>query len=203
MRKVVAAAGLASPRFRLCVDPNDADSFYREVGFPVVLKTPQGAGTNLVRKCLTPAEVNWAFNEIRTTRDLFGQTADSVVAEEFIEGDEYAVNLFHDGERIHVVDAWKYDKFDTAWANNLYRSVILCDFETDEMAAIREYARQVAHAVGLRVGYAHCEVKILSQAKTTDPDRDWPATAGRRPHRALPGEHSFRSLSTHASRIPE
>jgi len=160
MRKVVAAAGLASPRFQLCTDPSDADSFCREVGFPIVLKTPQGAGTNLVRKCHSLAEANWAFNEIRTTRDLFGQTADAVVAEEFIGGDEYAINLFHDGEQIHVVDAWKYDKFDTDFASNLYRSIILCDFRTDAVAGVGDYAIQVARAVGLRLGYAHCEVKL-------------------------------------------
>src|SRR5205085_6786155 len=118
-------------------------------GFPLVLKTPKGAGTNLVRISSSLDDAMRAFDEIRSTPDLFGQRTDTVVVEEYIGGDEYVVNLFHDGAEIHVVDTWKYFKIDTQRARSQYRTILLWEEESESMTALHAYAIRASRAVGL------------------------------------------------------
>ncbi|MDQ1295764.1 MAG: 5-(carboxyamino)imidazole ribonucleotide synthase [Actinomycetota bacterium] len=88
MRSELTAAGIACPRWRAVRDLAELEEFGREVGLPVVLKTPRGGydgrGVVFVNKA---DEARDRFDRLRAeVRDRSGH-ADALLAEEMIEFD--------------------------------------------------------------------------------------------------------------------
>jgi hypothetical protein len=163
MRAAVARAGLRSPAFARVEALDDALRFAREHGFPLMLKTPSGASMNNVFRCERECDISPALTTILGTANLFGQSATHAVIETFLDGPEYAVNMFNDGSRIHVTDIWKYERRDTAHARNLYYAAIMQSTETPLGRQLADYAAAVTRAVGIRFGPAHVEVKLTPE----------------------------------------
>lgn len=92
--------------------------------------------------------------------DLFGNTTDSALVEEFIDGPEYALNFFFCGTRATFVDTWRYTKEERSNCGPIYRSMIQADPEALAGTGLVPYALMACRAVGVRLGPAHVEVKL-------------------------------------------
>lgn len=82
MKEVLRAAGLPVARSRLLASPADGRAFVREVGFPVVVKPPDGLGAKATWRVRDEAGLEEAL------RTLVPSAAHPVQAEEFVTGDE-------------------------------------------------------------------------------------------------------------------
>ena len=160
MRKAVSARGLRCPRFQKCTSQADLDAFMRDSSFPVVIKTPMGAGANLVFVCHNFAELVDGFKQITSSRNLFGLTSDYAVIEEYINGEELVVNLFGDGQEFHATDLWTYDKINLGNRRNLYYNAIQKNGEEAYWEKAIAYAVEVARSVGIKLGPAHVELRM-------------------------------------------
>lgn len=160
MKQAAAQAHLRYARYQACHCVQDATTFAAQVGYPMVLKTPSGAGTHNVFVCQNALELAHAYHRIMDNANIYGQNAAFALAEEFIGGTEYVVDLFGTGQGIYVTDVWRYEKINTEHGNNIYYNVALEELHCAKHQALEQYAIKLAQAVGILIGPAHAEIKV-------------------------------------------
>jgi len=152
--------GLRVPAFRPCNSLEEIVFFAEQTGLPIILKPPSGGATVNVIKCETFQQASEAYSLISQSEDCWGHVSDRVIAEEYIGGVEYQVNLFADGNTIYVTDVWLTEKVDSTFASNLYYRDRLQLESSLILDAIHAYAIKCTSAVGVKLGPAHCEIKV-------------------------------------------
>jgi D-alanine-D-alanine ligase len=152
--------GLKTADFKLCFNQADLDEFMANNSFPFVLKTPEGLGTSDVYICKNPEDAIEAFNKICQSHGILGHKAKGALAESFIGGDEYAVNLFVHEDQIKVTDVWKYQKISNEFGDNIYYSAILIPNPEIIYENLMNYAIELTKAVGINYGPVHAEIKL-------------------------------------------
>lgn len=159
MKEAARAAGLACARAARCHVEADLDAFVAEVGWPVVLKTPEGAATVQVYRCDDPGTLHTRLREILHHPNLFHAPAPFALIEEYLPGPEIVVNTFTDEGGTFVTDVWRYEKAWGPQGDNLYREIRLADPAAPDLAPVLPYALRLVEAVGIRYGAAHLEIK--------------------------------------------
>jgi biotin carboxylase len=126
----------------------------------VVIKPRWSAGSEDVHVCRSREEVEHAFEAVIDTRDKFGNRNTTVLAQEFIEGDdEFAVNCVSRDGVHRTVLIWKYTKRlvdgspiyvhdDTVHHSNSVVSLLQC------------FVHRLLDALEIFWGASHAEVKI-------------------------------------------
>lgn len=141
---------------RTVTNADEAFAFQEEVGaWPIVVKPSGGAGSMAVFFAHEHGELLYGCQ--RVLESGLGE----VLLEEFVGGDEYAVNgvVDHEGD-VLITDVWRYDKRDSHGQRNLYyESIKVCSYE-DPFPAIVEYASAVVKAMELKRSPIHMEVKV-------------------------------------------
>jgi biotin carboxylase len=89
-RRVLAAAGVAAPGYRVATSASDAVAAAREIGFPVVVKPVDGSGSVGVRACADEDEVKVHAAPLFAT----GGADTRLLVESFVAGDEFSVEVF-------------------------------------------------------------------------------------------------------------
>jgi biotin carboxylase len=103
--------GLPCPRTRMIRSETDAIQFFKELGRPLVLKPRSGSGSELIFLGDSEEAVGKAFHEIfnglrqRRTQRLYRHPAGItwIIAEEFIEGEEYSCDFLAQGEELKII----------------------------------------------------------------------------------------------------
>jgi hypothetical protein len=93
MKSLLREAGLPCARHRLVTQPADATAFAREIGFPLVVKPPAGAGA------LATTRVD-GFDALQAAVDAASPAPDRpVLLEEYVTGDEHSFETVSIGGR--------------------------------------------------------------------------------------------------------
>jgi phosphoribosylamine--glycine ligase len=95
-KELMQAAGVPTADYLVLHDPKEALAYLSRATYPLVLKADTLAAGKGVVICPTEAEAHAAVDEFFTER-RFGET--TVVAEEFLEGQELSLLALCDGER--------------------------------------------------------------------------------------------------------
>lgn len=105
MRRALAAAGIAGPRFRLVRDASELEPAAAQVGYPLVIKPTRSAGSIGVSLACCLDEVRTAYAAIayEPTLDLGTRLGPDVLLEEFVPGPEFSVEGFVQNGRTAVV----------------------------------------------------------------------------------------------------
>jgi phosphoribosylamine--glycine ligase len=98
-KRLLEECGVATARFGVFRDPDDARAFVRSVGAPIVVKADGLAGGKGVVICTSEVEASAAIDECLCRR-VFGDAGASVVIEEFLEGEEASFLALTDGETV-------------------------------------------------------------------------------------------------------
>lgn len=154
MKRVFEAAGLPCARHRLATNPADALDFICEVGFPVVVKPPAGAGAINTFRLDDAAEL-----EEYLARHPPGP-ARATLFEEFLQGEEHSFDSVCIGGRIVWYSVSRYLPSPlTVLANPWIQWCVLLPREVDgpEYADIRAAAEPALRALGLDTGMTHME----------------------------------------------
>lgn len=161
MKEALAAAGL-NPARGGCFNSSSAavEFALRELSWPVMAKPPDGAAALNVFRCRNADELRQAVARVMETPDGYGKVPHGVVVEEFIPGEEYAVNLFGDEEKLVVSSVWRYEWSSTPFADRIYWNDFQEDPDDPRLAELVEYAKRVYRAVGIKLGPAHAEIKL-------------------------------------------
>lgn len=161
MKHAVRDAGLPYAVGDSFSDFAEAAAFVRAAcGYPVVVKPVWGAGSKNVSFCRNEEEFADAFIRVQETPDAYLQQSSDVLVEKYISGDEYVVNMMGTADGVFVTDIWKYEKFGNDYSDCVYYNDIMQDMNDPYFDALREYAVKVYHAVGIKIGPAHAEIKL-------------------------------------------
>lgn len=156
-RRVLAAAGVAVPDFRLVTTVGGAVRAATDLRLPVVVKPPLGSGSVGVRRCDTAEEVAAAAGALLAAgHDERGNPVPArVLVEEYVVGAEYSVETFdhqlvgitgkHLGPEPHFVEVG-HD--------------FPAPLDADRAGAVARTARAALTALGLGWGAAHTELRL-------------------------------------------
>lgn len=166
MKVAVANAGLRVAKYARLTQGDGRDVVAAveglELEYPVVVKTPRGMGTQDVFICNTEEEAVAAASKIVRNVGPDGRKTQYALLEEFLGGEEFAVNLVASPTTprgVQVTDIWMYHKVNTDGTMvNTYQEMM--DSNDKAYASLVKYAEGVCRAVGIKYGMAHCELKV-------------------------------------------
>jgi hypothetical protein len=132
-----------------------------ELKYPVVVKTPRGMGTSDVFICNDEKEAMESSAYIVRGIGPDGRKTQYALLEEFIGGEEFALNLVASPTTprgVQVTDIWMYHKINTDGTMvNTYQEMV--DPQSRAYGELVRYAEGVCRAVGIKYGMAHVEIK--------------------------------------------
>ncbi len=101
-KQLMIEEGVPTAAYRDFLDIDEAKSYVRDQGAPIVVKADGLAAGKGVAVCHTVEEAIAAVEE-RMLDGVFGEAGDSVVIEEYMEGEEASVFTFTDGESLRTL----------------------------------------------------------------------------------------------------
>ncbi len=154
MKDVLRAAGLPCARHCLAEDPRAAEDFATEVGFPLVLKPPAGAGAQGTFRVDNMAALRQAVEVFRPA------PGKAMLIEEFITGDEYSFETLS----LHGEPLWSsithyrpapLDVLRNPWIQ--WCVLLPREIHAPPWSDIQEVGLQALQALGMGTGLTHME----------------------------------------------
>lgn len=154
MKEALRKANIPCARHARLRDMNEAWAFVDQVGFPVVLKPPAGAGSRATYKCGNPQELHAALTELRPS------PAREVLAEEFLTGVEHSFEaLTLNGEPLfHSITRYYPSPLEVMREEWIQWCVLAPrDIYGPEFDEARRIGVATIKALGLHTGITHME----------------------------------------------
>lgn len=157
-------AGLAHAASMVSSDADELIAWVEEtVGYPVIVKPVASSSTDNVVACSSPEQVRAVHQKIMNSTDRHGMPNATVLAQEFLEGDEYFVNTVSRGGGHRTVEMCRYYKIRIPGGRiiNDYNEPLSPD---DPMAKELEcYTHQVLDALEVHNAAGHTEIMMTSR----------------------------------------
>jgi len=154
MKDVLQAAGLPCARHRRLHSAAEAVAFVREVGFPVVLKPPAGAGSVATYRVKQASDLEHALQGLQPTRER------PAIGEEFVVGQERSFETVSIAGRPVWDSLTRYDPTPLhVLENHWIQWTVLLPREPrcSDMAAIQKPGHAALRALGQHTGLSHME----------------------------------------------
>ncbi|MEV0643996.1 ATP-grasp domain-containing protein [Phytomonospora sp. NPDC050363] len=161
--ETVRAAGVRATRQLLVTDAAQLADWHRDFGGRVVVKPLRSAAGDGVAFCSTPEESVAAYEAILGAENVFSARNDGVVAQEYLAGGEYIVDIVSREGRHHVTDVWKYEKISANGILDLTTGLRILPRRGDAQDALVPYAFEVLDALGVQYGASHLEIKLTPE----------------------------------------
>ena len=127
--------------------------------FKVIVKPMDSAGSDDVTLCRSMQEAEKAFNHIMGKVNGLGLVNNAVLVQEYLEGQEYVIDMVsRDGEH-KVAAIWPYDRRAVNGAGFVLFGQRLLLADDPHCRELIEYQKKVITALGIRNGPSHGEVK--------------------------------------------
>ncbi|MFI7013105.1 ATP-grasp domain-containing protein [Streptomyces sp. NPDC050164] len=157
-------AGLAHAAGMVSTDADEIIAWAEEtVGYPVILKPVASSSTDNVVACSSPEQVRAVHQRIMASTDRHGMPNTTVLAQEFLEGDEYFVNTVSREGRHHTVEVWRYFKIRLSGGNIIYDYNEPLSPDDPVAKELESYTHQVLDALEVHNAAAHTEVMLTSR----------------------------------------
>ena len=154
MKNVLRESGVPCARHRLAHDEGEGWDFVREVGFPVVVKPPAGAGAQATFR----VDDDGAFGE--ALRISAPTQAQPVLIEEFITGEEHSLETISVGGRAvwHSLTHYYPTPLEVLRNDWIQWSILLPrEIDGPQYDDIREAGARALAALGMDTGLSHME----------------------------------------------
>jgi len=154
MKDALRAAAVPVARHRLITSRDDALAFIDEVGFPIVLKPPAGAGAIATQRIRDVASLDTMLASYRAT------PANPMLAEEFLRGIEHSLETVSvNGEAVwHSLTRYGPTPLDVVENSWIQWTVLLPrEIDAPEFDDIRAVGANALRALGMETGVSHCE----------------------------------------------
>jgi D-alanine-D-alanine ligase-like ATP-grasp enzyme len=154
MKTVLAKAGLPCARHLLATHPEDPFTFAHDVGYPLILKPPAGAGARATYRCDDEISLGECVSAMRPS------AAQPVLVEEFMTGEEHSFDSVVLGGKIVWYSVNDYypspiEVLRHPWIQ--WCVVSPREIDSPKYHAIREAAGPALAALGLENGLSHME----------------------------------------------
>jgi L-amino acid ligase len=130
----------------------------------VVLKPLASSGTYGFHICERLEDVRKAFSALYLTKDIFGSGVEEVLAQEYVEGQEYCVNMVSLDGRHYVSDVWHTRK-KVSGHSKVYDREVLIDEREEVYDTIVTYTERVLAALRIRFGPSHTEIMVDAERR--------------------------------------
>lgn len=154
MKDVLRAHGVPVARHRLIGAIADAHEFVREVGLPIVVKPPAGAGARSTHRIDSAAALSQWLSQYPPA------PADPMLAEEFLRGSEHSLETISINGRAvwHSLTHYRPTPLHVL-ENPWIQWSVLLPREVDSPAFddIRAVGARALSALGMQTGLSHCE----------------------------------------------
>ena len=153
MKDALRASGLPCARHKLITSLADAITFVQQVGFPIVLKPPAGAGCKATWRIKSLDELQGAIAAIHPRVD------NPTLAEEFLNGREYCYDTITVKGKVLFENVSRYypgplEVTENPW---IQWSVVQPRSLTPDLNDARDMGRKAIKALGLGTGFTHME----------------------------------------------
>lgn len=154
MKDVLRQAGIPVARHRLVATMSEARVFAEQVGYPIVLKPPAGAGARATERVT-------GYDALADAMQRFAPSArEPVLAEEFLRGTEHSLEtvtvagtpVWHSITRYAPTPLEVLEQPWVQWTVLLPREV-----DDDAYADIKALGDRALAALGMTTGVSHCE----------------------------------------------
>jgi len=153
MKDALRAAGLPCARHKLITSLADAISFVQQVGFPIVLKPPAGAGTKATWRIKNLEELQSVIAAIHPRPD------NPTLGEEFLKGREYCFDTVMVKGKVCYENVTRYYPGPLEVVENPWIQWVGIQPQhlTPDLDDARELGRRAVKALGLQSGFSHME----------------------------------------------
>ncbi len=127
--------------------------------WPVVAKPLRSVASDSVAVCTTEAELDRAHEAIAGRTNVLGIVNESVLVQEFVDGQEYVVDTVSCAGHHRVAALWCYHRAPSGLpASVFYDAMELLSYEGERQESLLAYAVGVLDALEIRYGPAHTEL---------------------------------------------
>ncbi len=159
----LAGKGLRIPQHTICPSIIHAVRFARKFDYPVIIKPRSAAPAYLTFKCTSDEEIQNAVTTIKHSSYKTENTSSLIVAEEHLSGTEYILNIFADGQQVHLTGAWETRTTEQTQGDPLVHDLILRrDIRHPHLEILTEYAIAATKAAGIIRGAAHARITLTA-----------------------------------------
>lgn len=161
MQETLKAAGLRSIASHAVTSEDEALDFFRALGSgKAVLKPSRAAASSHVFICSSEAEIRRAYREVELFVRRRKNAAEKIVAQEYIDGEEYALDTVScDGEHIALF-GMKYRKRLCEGFGKIYDTDFYFSPSEESVRELVNYAFRVLDCLGVLYGPVHGEFMV-------------------------------------------
>ncbi|GAA3486476.1 MULTISPECIES: ATP-grasp domain-containing protein [Streptomyces] len=160
MVEKIKAAGLRGARQLLVKNAEELERWHRELAGKIVVKPVSSAGSDGIHYCDTPEEAVRAYRSLAGTQDVFSLRNDTVLAQEYLAGPEYAINMVSRDGKHHVCDVWNATHITANGVLDLCDGLVLQPYEGEKIEQAVRYAEQVLDALDILHGPSHVQIRM-------------------------------------------
>ncbi len=154
MKTVLRQNGIPCAAHQLIDNHEAATEFAQRIGFPLIVKPPDGAGAKGTYRCENQGQLNECLETLRPQPD------NPVLLEQFVTGEEFSFDSVAIGGRLvwHSISRYQPRPLEVVEEPWIQWCVIIPK-ETDgpEYSAIKQVAEPAIRALGLETGLSHME----------------------------------------------
>jgi biotin carboxylase/GNAT superfamily N-acetyltransferase len=167
MKQRFAAAGIPIAPYTLAADEDDAVRWAADTGYPVVVKPVRGSASQAVIRADDDGGLREAYRRVRRIvrehgLDTGGRSDAEQLVEGYLDGSELSVELMVQGGTPHVLCLFEKPQplQGPFFEETIY--VTPARLAADVRGHIEALAVRATEALGLRDGFAHCELRLTS-----------------------------------------
>lgn len=147
-----SAANLPVPVWKACKTVEEGELAAKEIGYPLIVKPADSAGSRGVTKVLDETELQNALEA------AFDNTkSGDIICESFFQGTEYTVESFSINGKHHIIATTEKLKVDSS-RGTIANCIHTTELPVDRLRIINETAQQALTALGYTSGVGHTEV---------------------------------------------
>lgn len=159
MVEALRQAGLDAPHTLLVRSAAELEGAAAVLGFPVILKPLDSAGTDGVFLCRTQEDLDRAFAGQIGRTNAMGSVNDGLIVQELLLGEQYIVNTISAGGRHFVSEIW-HDEREQIGTGIAYCRETLLPAEGTLQKHLSDYTVAVLKALGIVQGPTHAEIML-------------------------------------------
>lgn len=135
----------------------------KTAGYPVVLKPVASSGTDNVVVCASAEQVRAVHDKILASADRHARQNTVVLAQEFLDGDEYFVNVVTRDGGHRTSEIWRYHKFQVPGGHNVYDYNEPLAPDDPIAKRVESYVHRVLDVLEVRNAASHTEVMMTAR----------------------------------------
>lgn len=164
MACALARAGLPHARTMRAFSVGHAEKCAYELdGWPLVVKPADSAASDRVAIARSAADVSDLAADILNASNLFGRPNETVIVQQYLSGEQYAVNTVSRGGVHRIVEVWHDRRTDLGDGRMIYDRMDLLAPGDTRVPILSRYVRACLDALGIVHGPAHSEVMLTAR----------------------------------------